>query len=134
MNTEDVDRFEKLAGQLTGIYEEMSLLSKKNPADAVNKFKLKFINQHVAECNVMLGAKYRPFSDFDQFAEDDIPLNSDVVFIVSQYLQCLEKLRGDNVIQRNGTWFWKVKGKKGESVDKEGFTLVRTSQPKRLKD
>lgn len=134
MNTDDVDRFEKLSGQLKGIYDEMSLLSKKSPADAVNKFKLKFINQQIAECNTMLSSMYRPFDDFEQFLEDDIPQNSDVVFIVAQYLQCMEKLRADNVVQRNGTWFWKVKGKKGESVDEKGFALVRTTRPKHLKD
>lgn len=134
MNTDDVDRFEKLSGQLAGIYDEMSLLSKKSPTDAVNKFKLKFINQQIAECNAMLAAKYRPFSDFDQFSEDDIPQNSDVVFIVAQYLQCMEKLRADNVVQRNGTWYWRVKGKKGDPVDENGFALVRTTRPKHLKD
>lgn len=134
MNTDDVDRFEKLSGQMTGVYDEMSLLSKKSPTDAVNKFKLKFINQQIAECNTVLSAKYRPFEDFEQFAEDDVPQNGDVVFIVAQYLQCLEKLRADNVVQRNGTWYWRVKGKKGESVDEKGFALVRTTRPKHLKD
>lgn len=134
MNTDDVDRFEKLFGQLTGVYDEISLLSKKTPTDAVNKFKLKFINQQIAECNAVLSEKYRPFGDFDQFAEDDVPQNSDVVFIVSQYLQCLEKRRADNVILRNGTWFWRVIGKKGESVDEKGYAFVRTTRPKHLKD
>lgn len=134
MNTDDVDRFEKFFGQLTGIYDEMSLLSKKNPTDAVNKFKLKFINQQIAECNTMLTATYRPFDDFDLFSEDDVPQNSDVVFIVAQYLQCMEKLRADNVVQRNSTWFWKVKGKKGEPVDEKGFVFFRTTRPKHLRE
>lgn len=134
MNTDDVDRFEKLAGQLTGVYDEMSLLSKKSPTDAVNKFKLKFINQQIAECNAVLSSKYQPFNDFEQFSEDDVPQNSDVVFIVAQYIQCLEKLRADNVVQHTGLWYWRVKGKKGERVDDKGFTLVRTARPKRLKD
>lgn len=133
MNTDDVDRFEKLSGQLTGIYDEMSLLSRKSPTDAVNKFKLKFINQQIAECNMVLSEKYRPFDDFDQFSEDDIPQNSDVVFIVAQYLQCMEKLRADNVVLRHAAWFWKVKGKKGEPVDEKGFAFVRTTRPKHLK-
>ncbi len=134
MTTDDVDRFEKLAAQLTGVYDEMSLLSKKSPTDAVNKFKLKLVNQKIADCNVLLSAKYLPFDDFDQFSEDDVPQNSDVVFIVSQYLQCLEKLRADNVVLRNGIWYWRVIGKVGEPVDEKGFTLVRTTRPKHLKD
>ena len=134
MNTDDVDRFEKAAGQLTGIYDEMSVLSKRSPTDAVNKFKLKLINQQIANCNAILSARYRLFDDFDQFSEDDVPQNSDVVFIVSQYLQCLEKLRADNVVQRDRNWYWRVKGRSGEPVDEKGFTLVRTTRPRHLKD
>ena len=43
MNKNDIDIFEKLSGQLISVYEEISLLSKKNPNDAINKFKLKFL-------------------------------------------------------------------------------------------
>ena len=51
MKKQDVDNFEKLSGQLISIYDEISLLSKKNPNDAVNKFKLKFINDLVKKSN-----------------------------------------------------------------------------------
>lgn len=134
MDTQDVDRFEKLAGQVNGLYEEMSLLSKKSPNDAVNKFKLKFINRQLADCNEFLSSRYRPFNDFEQFSEDDVPQNSDVVFILSQYMQCLEKLRADNVIVRNGAWYWRVQGKNGDNVDEGGFAHVRTTRPKHLRD
>ncbi len=52
LNSSDVDKFEKLVGQVQGLYEEMSILSKKSPNDAVNKFKLKFINHQLGESNV----------------------------------------------------------------------------------
>lgn len=64
MNRSDVDVFEKLSGQLLSVYEEISLLSKKKPNDAVNKFKLKFINQMLLQSNNFLGVKYKPFDDF----------------------------------------------------------------------
>lgn len=134
LNSSDVDKFEKLAGQVLGLYEEMSILSKKSPNDAVNKFKLKFINRQLSESNTLLGARYRPFDDFEVFDEDAIPQNSDVVFILSQYLQCMEKLRGDYVVVRNGAWCWKVKGGKGDQVDEQGYTLIRSTKPKYLKD
>jgi hypothetical protein len=105
MNTYDVDRFDNMSGRLRGICNKMSLLSKKNPVDGANKFKHKLINQQIAERNTMLSAKYRPFDNFDQFSEGDVPQNSDVVFIVAQYPQCMDKLRVENVAQRNGTWF-----------------------------
>lgn len=134
MNKSDVDRFEKLSGQLISVYEEMSLLSKKNPNDAVNKFKLKFINRLIAESNEFLLAKYHPFEDFDSFDEDDIPNTSDVVFILSQYLQCFEKLRADNVVWELSSWYWLVVGDDGDNVDENGMIKIRTVKPKKLKD
>ena len=134
MNKNDVDVFEKLSGQLLSTYEEISLLSKKNPNDAVNKFKLKFINRLITDSNIYLDEKYRPFDDFDSFEEDDIPHNSDIVFILSQYIQCFEKLRSDNVVQLNGFWYWKVQGDEGDNLDDDGMVKIKTVKPKRLKD
>jgi len=135
MNREDVNTFEKLNGQLVGVYEEMTLLSKKNPNDAVNKFKLKFINKLISESNEYLSEAYKPFDDFDSFDEDDVPHNSDVVFILSQYLQCFEKLRSDNIFQGIGSqWYWGVKGNDGDEVDKDGMVKIRTVKPKRFKE
>ncbi len=133
MNRVNVDTFEKLSGQLLGIYEEISLLSKKNPNDAVNKFKLKFVNVLLTQSNNYLGKMFKPFDDFISFDEDEIPQNSDVVFILSQYLQCLEKLRSDNVVIRNGVWYWRVKGDETDKADEDGMVLIRTVKPKNLK-
>ena len=72
MNKDRVNVYEKLFGQLLSIYEEISLLSKKNPNDAVNKFKLRFINNLLLKSNEFLDENYRPFDDFEQFDEDDI--------------------------------------------------------------
>jgi hypothetical protein len=134
LNSSDVDRFEKLAGQVLGLYEEMSILSKKSPNDAVNKFKLKFINRQLSESNELLAERYRPFADFEVFSEDDVPQNSDVVFILSQYLQCMEKLRGDYVVIQNGIWNWRVEGVGDDKLDELGYTLIRSTKPKHLKD
>lgn len=120
----DVDVFEKLSGQLISVYEEISLLSKKRPNDAVNKFKLKFLNTLISDSNEFLSDKYKPFDDFNIFNEDDIPQNSDVVFILSQYIQCFEKFRADNVIQFHGAWYW----------DTNDETKIKTVRPQKLKD
>ena len=134
LNSSDVNRFEKLAGQVLGLYEEMSILSKKSPNDAVNKFKLKFINSQLSESNALLAERHRPFADFEVFSEDEVPQNSDVVFILSQYLQCMEKFRGDYVVLRNGAWYWRVEGGEDDKVDEHGYTLIRSTKPKYLKD
>lgn len=134
MNRDSVDIFEKLSGQLISVYEEVSLLSKKSPNDAVNKFKLNFVNKLISESNEYLSSKYKPFEDFNCFNEDDVPQNSDVVFILSQYLQCFEKLRSDNVIIQHGAWYWRVEGGGDEKTDENGMVLIRTVKPKKLKD
>ena len=134
MKRTDVDTFEKLAGQLLSTYDEIALLSKKSPNDAVNKFKLKFINSLLTQSTAFLGDEYKPFDDFTEFDVDELPQNSDVVFILSQYLQCFEKLKADNVIPRHGTWHWSVEADKDETGDDKGFVYIRTIRPKRLRE
>ena len=75
------------------------------------------------QVNKFLTDKYKPFDDFDIFKEDDMPQNSDIVFILSQYLQCFEKFRSDNVVIERGYWYWDINDNK-----------IRTVKPKRLKD
>ena len=134
MNREDLDGFEKLVGQVQSTYDEISVLSKKSPNDALSEFKLKFVNLLLQESNQLLGDRYRPFEDFREFDEDSLPFNSDVVFIMSQYLQCFEKFRADNVVLIRGTWNWRLNPGKGESPDQDGYVHVRTVTPKRLRD
>ena len=111
MNEQQVETFLKLKPQLKSAYDEISLLSKKKPTDALNKFKLKFINSILARANEVLGEKYKPFPDeFDLFNEDDMPNNGDVVFILSHYLTSLEKLRCDNIAHSNYQWYWVLSG------------------------
>jgi hypothetical protein len=133
MKRADVDKFEKLVGQLQSTYDEISLLSKKSPNDAVNKFKLKFINTLLEQANDLLGQKYKPFNDFALFNEDDVPQNSDIAFILSQYLQCFEKIRADNVVNQYGKWYWAVEPEKNERADESGFVYIGTVMPKRLR-
>lgn len=111
MNIQQVETFLKLQPQLKGAYEEISLLSKKKPTDALNKFKLKFINSILTRANEILGENYRPFpSEFDLFDEDDMPNNGDVVFILSHYLTSLEKLRCDNIKSEGIRYYWMIDG------------------------
>lgn len=135
MKRKDIDDFEKLSGQLQGIYEEISVLSKKSPNDAVNKFKLNFINQLLNGSNGFLEEKYRPFKEFSEFDTDDVPQNSDVVFILSQYLQCFEKMRADNVKERyHLNWYWVVDAERNETGDESGKIYIKTTRPKRLRE
>lgn len=125
MKKQEVDNFEKLQAQLEGLHNEISALSKKSQNDALNKFKLKFVNKILADSNTLLGKKYKPFSDFDTFDENDIPTNSDAAMMLTQYLSCFEKLRADNVKQDFGSWYWIIDGKQSD---------IKTVMPKKIKE
>ncbi len=120
MTEENVDQFEKTQSQLAGLYTEIGLLSKKSPNDAVNKFKLKFINHSLSEANELLGDEYKPYHDFELFEESDMPSTSDVTMMVQQYLNCLEKLRCDNLKYSGGSYYW--------IVDEE-LSSIKTGHP-----
>lgn len=111
MKPDEVEDFEKLQSQIAQFHAEVSLLSKSKPDNALNVFKLKLINQKVAEANELLSDKYKPFSDFDQFDEEALPTNSDVVFILAQYLECLETWRCTHISRDSvGNWYWNLAG------------------------
>ena len=115
MNKQQVETFLKLQPQLKSAYDEIAILSKKKPTDALNTFKLKFTNSILSRANEILEDKYKPFPDeFTLFNEDDMPNNSDVVFILSHYLTALEKLRCNNIEKEEAfphNWFWIIDGK-----------------------
>jgi hypothetical protein len=125
MKRKDVDEVEKIIGQLEGLHGEMSTMAKKSPNDGVNTFKLNFVNATLNRCNAILGAQYKPFEDFNSFNSDDVPSNSDVTFMLTQYLNAIEKFRSDNIIQEHGYWYWKIT---------DGTAPVRTSLPKKLSE
>ena len=124
MDRSDIDIFEKLVAQLSSIHQEMSVLAKRAPNDAVNAFKIKLINAAISRSNELLGERCRPFSDFTSFSAEDLPSNSDVTFIVSQYLECAEKFRSDNIADNGmGDWYW---------ITKENPYSLPTAPPKKL--
>src|SRR5436309_942771 len=92
-----VELAEKLIGQLKNLHEEMSVLTKKAPNDAVNTFKINLINSALEKCNAILGKKHRPFEDFQQFDSDNLPSNSDATLIISQYMRAFEQFRTENI-------------------------------------
>lgn len=67
---------------------EFRELSSKKPNDQVNTFKLKYVNQAIKEANELLKDN-KPYKDFAEFKEEDLPTNSDVLMILSIYLDAL---------------------------------------------
>ena len=124
MKRDTVDLFEKLVAQLDALHAELTILAKKSPKDAVNEFKLKFINIVLSQCNTLFGKDNRPFDDFEIFSVESLPSNSDVTFILSQYIECAEKFRADNIKLFGGVWWWRI--------DREERPTVRTAPPKKV--
>lgn len=124
MTEEEINQFEKTQSQLNGLYIEIGLLSKKNPNDAVNKFKLKFINRTIEESNELLGEEYKPYQEFEKFEEEYMPTTSDVTMMLEQYLNCLEKLRSDNLEYSSGTYYWVIDGE---------ISDIKTAHPLKFK-
>ena len=110
MKATDVDVFERVKGQLRQFQIELSGLSKSKPDNLINKFKLTFINEKLGEANRILTGDFKPFNDFNVFDSEQLPTNSDVVLILSQYLDCLEALRCANIAysSMDGRWYWRL--------------------------
>jgi hypothetical protein len=109
---EEVELLEKLIGQLQGLHDEITTLAKKSPNDGLNAFKLRLVNKVLANSNLLLKGRYRPFDDFDQFDSDALPSNSDATMILAQYMEQIERLRSDNVEKNaNYDWCYIIKGR-----------------------
>jgi hypothetical protein len=92
-----VSLYQKVVGQLTISYKEIGELSKKKPNDAINTFKLAFINQTLNDANTLLGEEYRPFPTFHIFdINSTLPTTSDVVLVISHYRHAMAKFYDDH--------------------------------------
>lgn len=108
---EDIYEFVKLEQQLHSFLDDISELSKKKPNDPLNKFKLKFINTTLLKLNAILKDD-RPFAEFEQFDVDDLPTNSDVVLLLSQYAAAVLRFRMENTTtDDDDESVWIVSGK-----------------------
>ena len=123
MNKNEVENFIKIQSQMEEMHNEISILSKKSQNDALNEFKLSFVNNLLEEANGILNEKFKPFKDFKGFDKEKLPTNSDVVMVLSQYLTCLENMRVDNIQGDYDEWHWIIDKKESG---------IRTRKPKKL--
>ena len=86
---EAVTQYELLCPLLSGIYGELQELSKKKPDTPLNNFKVKSINRVLEPIKELLKEENMyPF--LDVLDMDDMPTNSDVVLILSQYIKSMD--------------------------------------------
>lgn len=76
--------------KLNTLVYEFRRLSDKKPNDTINEFKLGIVNKLLAEANTELEASGTrlPISNFTQFDEATLPSNSDVLLVLTLYLNC----------------------------------------------
>jgi|ERR1035437_7723502 hypothetical protein len=121
----EVEIFEQVETSLHAFHLELSTLSRKSPNDAVNKFKLKFVNDALKRANDLLGSG-TPLNDFLQFQDETLPTNSDVVFVLAQYLSALDNLRFANTLTDGmGRTYWKIR---------DSMSSIESKTPNRGRD
>ena len=84
----NIDKQEQVLSLIRTLRFEFRELSSKKPNDQVNTFKLKYVNQAIEAANEVL-KDYKPYADFEKFSEEDLPTNSDVLMMLSLYLDAL---------------------------------------------
>ncbi len=125
MTKEEADKFVKLVLQLQSFYTEISTMSKKSSDSPVNKFKLKFINQTLSETNLILG-DLKPFNNFDVFVEDEMPTNSDIAMILSQYLRSVAKFYNENTRLAGGGNRYLLDNGRASSIEIERLYILES--------
>jgi hypothetical protein len=110
MNHKEVEEFRKMAAQLDALHLEAVASSKKSPDKPVSVFKVNLANAVLEQANKVLGSS-APALNFEKFDKDELPTNSDLSFVVTQFVECAEKIRSENIRRLpNGVWYWQVSG------------------------
>jgi hypothetical protein len=119
MKRADVDKYQRVRSQLEAFHREFEGLAKKAANSALNSFKLKIVNQAIADANAVLGDAFLPIRGFAEFSDEELPSNSDVSMVLAQYLEALEVLRCRNITKENilGRWYWKADDAPPQSIE-----------------
>ena len=97
--------YEVTMPMLQAMYSEFKEFSKKKPEDAVSKAKIKVVNRLLAKCREVLESEIS-IDYLDLFDEDDVPQNSDVVLMLSQYVAAMEQFRSKYYRWTGMDWEW----------------------------
>jgi len=77
---------------LDAMYNEFKELSKKKPDEAVSRGKIAVVNRLLEKCRETLNGE-DSLAFLDLLDEDNVPQNSDVVLMLSQYVAAMETFR-----------------------------------------
>ena len=77
---------------IDAMHIEFKELSKKKPEAVLNKNKVKIVNRLLESCRKVLDSE-TSLNYLDLLDEDDIPQNSDVVLMLSQYVAAMKQFK-----------------------------------------
>lgn len=88
----DIEKYSLLKDMLKAQANEFDKLSNKKPDGQLNEMKINMVNRILEPLNEMF--KNEPAFEFLEILnKDEIPTNSDVVLIISQYFTAIEEFR-----------------------------------------
>lgn len=86
---DNVAKYETLKPLLEAMFREFGELSKKKPDGVLNKRKVEVVNRLLKDALVFLeNEPTRPY--LDPLDEDDLPQNSDVLLMLSQFVAAMK--------------------------------------------
>jgi len=89
---EQVTTYKRLVPMLEAAHREMSELSKKKQDGIVNALKIRNLNRLLTELSKLL--ERDPSREFVELLDEDtLPQNSDVVLLLSQWLEALNQYK-----------------------------------------
>ena len=109
---ERVRQYETLMPLLAAMFNEFKELSKKKPDGALNKRKIELVNRLLRDVLVVLEDEAtKPYLDL--LDEHDVPQNSDVMLILSQFDAAMRAFHNRYYVQdldllSNDESFWRI--------------------------
>ena len=106
----EVNQYQLLLPLLTATYNEIEELSKKKPESPLIAYKVKALNRILNPLKEILKNE-DVFEFLDILDSDDLPTNSDVILILSQYREAMDLYHKKYYVrsQRDGSWDWNIR-------------------------
>lgn len=94
LTSKQIAEYEMLLTQLEHAYNELKDLSKKTPSEELNTLKIKVVNRMLERIQSLLTDE-PTIAFLDVLSESDhLPIVSDAVLIIGQYIAALELFKG----------------------------------------
>jgi hypothetical protein len=111
-SNQDIEKYDLLNDMFNAIFVEMKQFSKSKQETALNKFKVKKINEILIKIKDLLSTQ--PTIVFLELLDDvTLPMYSDAVLILAQYRAALDKFKEKYLLKEGDDFFsqyrWRTK-------------------------